>query len=70
MCQKPFVDRALPGPAGGAFSAPTGRLAGLREWGPRRGEEGRGMGQREKGKLGRCEGKGEGNAAWFLPRLK
>jgi len=48
MCQKPFVDRALPGPAGEAYSAPTGPLAGLRGWGPRRGEEGRGMGKRKK----------------------
>jgi len=49
MCQKPFVDRALPGPDGGAYSAPTGPLAGLMGWGPRRGEEG---GEWGKGKIG------------------
>jgi len=33
MHDKPFSGQALPGPTGGANSAPTDPLAGLRVWG-------------------------------------
>jgi len=64
MRQKPFVDRDLPGPAGGAYSAPTGPLPGLRGWRPQRGEGNgekenwRGVGREKAGEKGQGGEKG------------
>ena len=58
MRQKPFVDRVLPGPAGGVYSAihrPSSWIKGVGPLGRREGEG------NEKGKLeGNVKGEGEG----------
>ena len=60
MHQNAFGGRALPGPAGGAYSAPPDPLAGFK--GPTsKGTGGEGNGGEDKGGQGRGpEGRGEG----------
>jgi len=56
MHQKPFGGRALPGPTGGAYSAP--QTPGLKGLGPGRGEERRSLRGMEKGEEGKGGRKG------------
>jgi len=56
MHPKSFVGRALPGPAGGAYSAPPDPLAGFKGPTSKEGEGRRGIGKRGVGRGGKGQG--------------